>query len=53
MWDNISWLDVVSFVVNIITFLIALRMDLRQARQLRDIKRREDEIKNKMEPKRL
>jgi hypothetical protein len=49
MSENISWLDILSFIVNLITFGIALRMDLRQSRQLRQIKRKEDQIKKSLE----
>lgn len=48
-FENISWLDWVSFVVSLITFGIAFRMDLRQARILKEIKRKEEEIKRKVE----
>jgi hypothetical protein len=45
MWDNISWLDIVSFLVSVITTIVAFRLDYRQSKILKDIKKREDEIK--------
>ena len=44
----ISWLDWVSFIVSLVTFYVAFRMDRRQEHIMKDIRQREKEIADKV-----
>lgn len=44
VWDNISWLDILSFFIALVTFAVAVRLDLRQSRELKVIRSREEDI---------
>jgi hypothetical protein len=49
MWENISWLDVLSFVVSLVTAAIALRLDFSQKRLLESIKNLEEYIARRLD----
>lgn len=52
MLENTSWLDVASFAVSIVTAVIAIRLELRQSRQLREIVKKEREVAKQLEEER-
>ena len=51
MSGNISWLDCLSFVVSLLTFAVAYKFDRKQELILKDVRRREKEIADKVDTK--
>lgn len=46
-----TWLDWLNLVLSLVTFAVALRLDLRQSRQLDEVRRKEEEIEGKLDGK--
>jgi hypothetical protein len=49
MLDGITWLDVISILLAIFTAIMTHRVESRQDAYLKDIRRREKEIQDKLE----
>lgn len=48
MFNGITWLDVISFIITLINIYITYRVDKRQEAYLKDIRKREKEIEDKL-----
>lgn len=46
--NGITWLDVIAFIITLINIYITYRVDKRQEAYLKDIRKREKEIEDKL-----
>lgn len=49
MWEGITWLDLLGFAVNVLTAVVALRLEWREIRELRAVRKKERDIERKLD----